>query len=135
MAAPPRTKTRASWRPEVPPPPVAGAPVGKKVVVVGTGDGLTVVVAGVGVVVCVLGCVVLVEALAGALEVAVPDDDDDPDEGPDGEKIDGTLDDGAPVQAETVAATRTIKAAQLRTASRGLLAGLAEVMRILMEPP
>jgi hypothetical protein len=139
MAAPPRTKIRPSWRPAVPPPPVAGAPVGKNDVVVGSGDGLTVVVAGVGVVVCVLGvvvgCVVLAEALAEALEVAVPDDDDDPDEGPDGEKIDGTLDDGAPVQAETVAATRTIKAAQLRTASRGLLAGLAEVMRILMEPP
>ena len=104
----------------------------------GTGDGLTVVVAGVGVVACVLGVVVggvvLAEALAEALEV-VPDDDDDPDEGPDGEKIDGTLDDGEPVQAETATATRTIKAAQPRTASRGLLAGLAEVMRILMEPP
>jgi hypothetical protein len=112
-------------------------------VVDGTGDGLTVVVAGVGVVACVLGevvaCVVLAEASAEALEVAVPedddDDDDDDDEGPDGEKIDGTLDDGAPVQAETAAATRTIKAAQPRTASRGLLAGLAEVMRIPMEPP
>jgi hypothetical protein len=107
-------------------------------VVDGTGDGLTVVVVGVGVVACVLGCVVLVEALVEALEVAVPDDDDDDDdddEGPDGEKIDGTLDDGAPVQAETAAATRTIKAAQPRTASRGLLAGLAEVMRTLMEPP
>jgi hypothetical protein len=106
-------------------------------VVDGTGDGLTVVMVGLGVVV---GCVVLAEALAEALEVAVPDDDDDdddddPDEGPDGEKIDGTLDDGAPVQAETAAATRTIKAAQPRTASRGRLAGLAEVMRILMEPP
>ena len=96
----------------------------------GTGDGLTVVVAGLGVVVCVLA-----EASAEALEVAVPDDDDDADEGPDGERIDGTLDDGEPVQAETAAATRTIKAAQPRTASRGLLAGLAEVMRILMEPP
>lgn len=105
----------------------------------GTGDGLTVVVAGVGVVACVLGvvvgCVVLAEALAEAVEVAVPDDDDDPDEGPDGEKIDGTLDDGAPVQAETATATRTIKAAQPRTASRGLLAGLADVMRTFMEPP
>ena len=106
----------------------------------GTGDGLTVVVAGVGVVACVLGEVVacvLAEASAEALEVAVPDDDDDDDdddEGPDGEKIDGTLDDGAPVQAETAAATRTIKA-QPRTASRGLLAGLAEVMRTFMEPP
>ncbi|MFY9852239.1 MAG: hypothetical protein WAK83_32120 [Trebonia sp.] len=105
----------------------------------GTGDGLTVVVAGVGVVACVLGvvveCVVLAEALAEAVEVAVPDDDDDPDEGPDGEKIDGTLDDGAPVQAETATATRTIKVAQPRTASRGLLAGLADVMRTFMEPP
>ena len=96
----------------------------------GTGDGLTVVVAGLGVVVCVLA-----EASAEALEVAVPDDDDDPDEEPDGEKIDGTVDDGEPVQAETATATRTIKAAQLRTASRGLLAGLAEVMRTFMEPP
>lgn len=105
----------------------------------GTGDGLTVVVAGVGVVACVLGvvvgCVVLAEALAEAVEVPVPDDDDDPDEGPDGEKIDGTLDDGAPVQAETATATRTIKVAQPRTASRGLLAGLADVMRTFMEPP
>lgn len=96
-------------------------------------------VAGVGVVACVLGvvvgCVVLAEALAEAVEVAVPDDDDDPDEGPDGEKIDGTLDDGAPVQAETATATRTIKVAQPRTASRGLLAGLADVMRTFMEPP
>ncbi len=96
-------------------------------------------VVGVGVVACVLGvvvgCVVLAEALAEAVEVAVPDDDDDPDEGPDGEKIDGTLDDGAPVQAETATATRTIKVAQPRTASRGLLAGLADVMRTFMEPP
>lgn len=95
-------------------------------------------VAGVGVVACVLGVVVgcvLAEALAEAVEVAVPDDDDDPDEGPDGEKIDGTLDDGAPVQAETATATRTIKVAQPRTASRGLLAGLADVMRTFMEPP
>jgi hypothetical protein len=102
-------------------------------VVVGTGDGLTVVVVGVGVVACVLGVVVGGVVLAEAL--AVPDDDDDADEDPDGEKIDGTVDDGEPVQAETATATRTIKAAQLRTASRGLLAGLAEVMRTLMEPP
>ena len=103
--------------------------------VVGTGDGLTVVAVGVGVVVCVLGVVVGCEALASALAVVVPDADDDDDVDPDGEKIAGTLDDGEPVQAETVAATRTIKVAQLRTASRGLLAGLAEVMRTLMEPP
>ena len=104
--------------------------------VVGTGDGLTVVAVGVGVVVCVLGVVVevLAEASAEAFEVAVPDDDDDSEEDPDGEKIDGTVDDGEPVQAETASATRTIKAAQPRTASRGLLAGLA-VMRTFMEPP
>jgi hypothetical protein len=74
MAAPPRTKTMPSCRPAVPPPPVAGAPVGKNVVVVGTGDGLTVVVAGLGVVVLVVGCVVLAvavgcEALAEAVAV------------------------------------------------------------------
>jgi hypothetical protein len=104
-------------------------------VVVGTGDGLTVVVVGVGVVVCVLGVVVGCPVLAEALAVAVPDADDDADEDPDGEKIAGTLDDGEPVQADTVPATTTIKVAQLRTASRGLLAGLAEVMRTFMEPP
>jgi hypothetical protein len=109
-------------------------------VVVGTGDGLTVVVAGVGVVACVPG--VVVECVLGvvsecvpveALEVAVPDADDDED--PDGGGIDGAVDDGEPVQAETAVATRTIKAAQLRPASRALLAGLTEVMRTLMEPP
>ena len=104
--------------------------------VVGTGDGLSVVVAGVGVVALVLGevvgWVVLAEASAEALEVAVPDDDDDPDEDPDG--TEGAVDDGEPVQAETATATRTIKVAQLRTASRGLLAGLA-VMRTFMQPP
>jgi hypothetical protein len=112
-------------------------------VVVGTGEGLTVVVAGVGVVACVAGVVSCVAGVvacvpgvvacvpAEAFEVAVPDDDDDVD----GEKIAGTLDDGEPVQAETVAATMTIKVAQPRTASRGLLAGLAEVMRTFMEPP
>jgi hypothetical protein len=109
-------------------------------VVVGTGEGLTVVVAGVGVVVCVLGVVVcvlgvVVAVLAEAVAVAVPDADDDSDEDPDGGGIDGAVDDGEPVQAETATATRTIKVAQLRTASRGLLAGLAEVMRTLMEPP
>ena len=103
--------------------------------VVGTGDGLTVVAVGVGVVACVLGVVVGCEALASALAVAVPDADDDAVMDPDGEKIAGTLDDGEPVQAETAVATMTIKVAQLRTASRGLLAGLAEVMRTLMEPP
>jgi hypothetical protein len=104
-------------------------------VVVGTGDGLTVVGVEVGVVVCVLGVVVGCEALASALAVVVPDADDDAVEDPDGEKIDGTVDDGEPVQAETAVATRTIKAAQLRPASRALLAGLTEVMRTLMEPP
>lgn len=104
-------------------------------VVVTTGDGLTVVWAGLGVVALVLGCVVLAEASAEALEVAVLDADDDSDEDPDPDGTDGAVDDGEPVQAETATATRTIKVAQLTTASRGLLAGLAEVMRTLMEPP
>jgi hypothetical protein len=104
-------------------------------VVVGTGDGLTVVWAGLGVVALVLACVVLAEASAEALEEAVPDADDDAVVDPDAGGTDGAVDDGVPVQAETAVATRTIKVAQLRTASRGLLAGLAELMRTLMEPP
>ena len=106
--------------------------------VVVTGDGLTVVVAGAGVVSWVLGeavgCAGLAEPSAEALAVSVPDADADSDVDPDGVKIDGTVDGGAPVQAETASATRTIKVAQLRTASRGLLARLA-VMRTFMEPP
>ena len=101
--------------------------------VVGTGDGLTVVAVGVGVVACVVGvvaCVSGVVAFVSGVVACVPPEAPDPD----GEKIDGTVDDGEPVQAETATATRTIKAAQLRTASRGLLAGLA-VMRTFMEPP
>jgi hypothetical protein len=109
-------------------------------VVDGDGDGLTVVVAGVGVVACVLGCVVVAVAdwLVDADEVAVPDEADvddpavpaDPDE-----KIAGTLDDGVPVQAETAAETRTIKVAHHSTVSRGLLTVLAEVMRTFISPP
>jgi len=135
MAAPPRTKTTPSCRPAVPPPPVAGAPVGKGDVVVGSGDGLTVVWAGVGVVALVLGevgCVVVGEASGEVLAVSVPVADDDSDVVPPG--TDGAVDGGVPVQAETASATRTIKAAQVRTASRRLLAGLA-VMRTFMEPP
>jgi hypothetical protein len=64
-----------------------------------------------------------------AVEVAVPAVDVEVVSVPDGEKIAGTLDAGAPVQAETVAETMTIKVAQLRRASRGLPAGLADVMR------
>lgn len=143
MAAPPRAMTRPSCRPAVPPPPVAGASFGMEVVFVGSGDGLTVVVAGLGVVVSglgvVVGCEALAEAaaewLAEALDVAVPVADDDADDAPDGEKIAGTLDDGEPVHAETAAETRTINVAQPRTASRGLLAVLAEVMRSIMKPP
>jgi hypothetical protein len=112
-------------------------------VVVGAGDGLTVVVAGLGVVALVLGEVVVAEAsaeavaewLAEAPALAVPDADDDADDDPDGEKIAGTLDDGEPVQAERVAERMTIKVAQLRTASRGRLAGLAKVMPTFMNPP
>ena len=103
--------------------------------VVWTGDGLTVVWAGVGVVALVVGevgCVVVGEASAEALLVSVPVADADSDVVPPG--TDGAVDGGVPVQAETASATRTIKVAQLRTASRGLLAGLA-VMRTLMEPP
>lgn len=132
MASPP-------CRPAVPPPPVAGAPkfglcvwvggcvvgltgvAGFEVVAVAPGvvaGGLCVAGAEVlaGAEVCVAGVVAgvsgwLVPGAAAGPEVALP-------VGvavPDGEKIAGTLDPGAPVHAETVAETRTIKVAQLRT--------------------
>lgn len=131
---------RPSCRPAVPPPPVSGAPCGTLGVwvwvagcVVGLAGvaGFVVVAVGGGAVAAWL-CAVAAEVVAvcvavevavvavplplgasAGFEVPVP-----VPEGvavPDGEKIAGTLDDGAPVHAETVAETRTIKVAQLTT--------------------
>ena len=91
---------------------------------------------GVGVVAVAVAVLVLVEVAVSVPEwLAEPSAVDPPDADPDGEKIAGTLDDGAPVQAERAIPTRTIKVAQDRTASRGRPAVLAEVMRTLIKPP
>jgi hypothetical protein len=126
---------RPSCRPAVPPPPVSGAPcgtVGLSVWVAGCVVGLAgvagfEVVAVAGAVAASL-CVVVAVCVAVEVAVAVPvplgasagfEVPVPVPEGvavPDGEKIDGTLDAGVPVHAETVAETRTIKVAQLTTA-------------------
>jgi len=124
---------RPSCRPAVPPPPVSGAPAGTVGLsvwvagcVVGVAGFVVVAVAGgaVAASLCVAGAEVVAVCVAvpvpvplgasAGFEVPVP-----VPVGvtvPDGEKIDGTLDAGAPVHAETVAETRTIKVAQLTTA-------------------
>lgn len=104
---------------------VGACVVGDTVVLVAVG----VVVVGVGVVVAGLWvpeeCAVeVVVAVAEWLPVADPD----------GEKIAGRLDVGVPpVHAETVAETRTIKAAQLRTVSRALPAVPGMLMRAFIK--
>lgn len=130
-----------SCSPAVPPPPVAGAPkfglcvrvgllvtgrrvagsvvgltgvAGRDVVAVAPGDvaaGLCVVAEADAVAVAVPVGERLVPGATAGLEVPVPEADGDTE----GEKIAGTLDDGEPVHAETVAETRTIKVAQLPT--------------------
>src|SRR5215469_5026056 len=131
---------RPSCRPAVPPPPVSGAPCGTLglwVWVAGCVVGLAGAVVGFEVVglagggtvaawlfavasevaaVCVaveVGFVAVPVPLGASagFEVPVPECVAVPD----GEKIAGTLDDGAPVHAETVAETRTIRVAQLTT--------------------
>src|SRR5215469_11547347 len=119
---------RPSCRPAVPPPPVSGAPSGtlglwvwvggcvvglagvagfEVVAVAGGAVAASLCVAGAEVVaVCVAVPVPVPLGASAGFEVPVP-----VPVGvtvPDGEKIDGTLDAGAPVHAETVAETRTI---------------------------
>ena len=102
--------------------------VGAAVVIVGVG----VAVAGLGVVVAGLAVVSVGVAVDVDVAVAVAVVEREAD--PDGEKIAGRLDDGGPpVHAETVARTRTIKAAQPRTVSRALPAVPGMLMRAFMK--
>ena len=56
-------------------------------------------------------------------------------EGEDGVNIAGCVVAGEPVQAETVAETRTVKVAQLTAVSFALPAVLRLVLRTFMKPP
>jgi hypothetical protein len=113
-ASTPRQKSRTSWNPAVPPPPVAGAAAGKGLAD-GLGDGLAPGVAALGLALGVgalaLGVVVPAVLLSEAVGVAggVPP----------GENAVGADDGGPPpVQAETDMETNIAKMAQPRAVPR-----------------
>src|SRR6266851_5404850 len=105
IATPPRARSRVSWNPAVPPPPVAGAAVGKVLA-----DGL-----GVG------------EGECDGERVGVGD--------PPGERDGGVADGVDPVQAETDTEASMVTAAQLRAVNLALSLVPAMVVRISTGPP
>jgi hypothetical protein len=128
IAAPPRTTSRGSWNPAVPPPPVAGAAAGTGLaaavcvtVTVGVGVGEAVSV-DVGLSVAVAVLVAEVEGVG----VAVPPGENDTD-GP-AEGVD-------PEQAERVMEASKAMVPHPVMASLALSPGLALMVRTFMKPP
>jgi hypothetical protein len=139
-AAPPRAKSRASWNPAVPPPPVAGAAVGS-----GLADGLGAADVGAS---CVAVCVTDGDSEALALSLAellavlpdelavLPDEIVDVGEAdPAGENEVGTAEGVDPAQAETAAEASMVMVLQPMTANLALSHVPAMVVRTFMEPP
>jgi hypothetical protein len=133
IAAPPRPTSRGSWKPAVPPPPVAGAAAGN-----GLADGLagaTCVSVGVGVGVgeslgVGLGLAESVAVLLTEIEgvgEAVPPGENDGD-GPPAEGVD-------PEQAERVMEASNAMVPQPVMANLALSPVFALVVRTFMEPP
>jgi len=122
IAAPPRPKSRASWNPAVPPPPVGGAAVGNGLadrldVADGDADGLRLALGVVAVAVPLGNAVDLAEAL------------------PPGEKLVGAAEGDDAVQAETAAEARRVKVPQPMAVNLALSPVPAVVVRTFMEPP
>lgn len=117
-ASTPRQKSRTSWNPAVPPPPVAGAAAGKGLADgLGDGDGLALALGAValalalGVVALALGVVVATVLLAEAVGVV--------EDVPPGENV--GADEGGPpppVQAETDSETNIAKMTQPKAVPR-----------------
>ncbi len=128
-AAPPRARSRASWNPAVPPPPVAGATV-MNGLGDGLGDGLGVGDAGA---VCVGDGLAL--GLGELLTVLLGEADDVGVAVRAGENEDETADGVAPEQAETAAEARMVMVLQPMTANLALCFGAALVERTFMKPP
>lgn len=149
IAAPPRPTRRVSWNPAVPPPPVCGAAVGKKVVADGLGVGVGECVwvgVGVGVGEWVGVGVSLADALAlwvgvaVAVAVALGEAVGLPDlvlvGDPPGDRDGGAAEgDEPPVQAATDADASTVTAAQLIAVNLAPSGFPAIVGRIFREPP
>ena len=138
-AAPPRAKSRVSWNPAVPPPPVAGGTVGS-----GLAEGLG--VADFGAVCVAVGVtdgdpapladgLALALALAELLAVLLAVLADVGEVGPAGENEVGTAEGVDPVQAETAAEASMVMVLQPMTANLALSPVPAMVVRTFMEPP
>lgn len=139
IAAAPRTNSRLSCKPAVPPPPVTGASVGNEELGDGVGLGL-----GLGLGLALGDGLVeadvdeLAEVLAVALVLALVEDVDVDEtvaltEPPDGVNIDDGVEPDE--QAETPAEPRRIKPPQPTAVSRPLRAGSAIAARTFIEPP
>jgi hypothetical protein len=140
IAIAPRVRSRVSWNPAVPPPPVAGAALGKGLadglgvgdgegdgvrvadaLAEGLADGLVLLLDGVGVAVLVDRAVAVAEAV--------------PVGEPPGENDVGVPEGEPPVQAETDTEASTVTAAQPMALNLVLSRVPAMVERILMGPP
>jgi hypothetical protein len=128
IAAPPRTTSRGSWNPAVPPPPVAGAAAGTGLaaavcvtVTVGVGVGEAVSV-DVGLSVAVA---VLVAETEGVGEPVPPGEND----------TDGPAEGVDPEQAERVMEASNAMVPHPVMANLALSPGLALVVRTFMKPP
>jgi hypothetical protein len=159
-AAPPRPRSRASWNPAVPPPPVAGAAVGSGLDGLGVGDGEAVrVTVGVGDGEAVRVTVGVADADAVRVTVGVAEGDTDlladgvglalgervalllvevATVGEAGENVE----DGAargldpdPEQADIATEASMVMLLQPMTANLALSPGPAMVVRTFMEPP
>src|SRR6266536_253148 len=124
IAAPPRPKSRVSWNPAVPPPPVAGAAVGNVLADwlefadgLGVADGLTLA----------LGVVVLAVSLGRMVGVAEPDTA--------GENEVGVGEGEDAVQAETDAEAIMAKVAQQAAVNLALRPVPMLVVRTVIGPP
>jgi hypothetical protein len=141
IAAAPRTNSRPSCRPAVPPPPVTGASVGNEELGDGVGLGLGLGLGlGDGLVEADVDelAEVLAEVLAVALVLALVEDVDVDEtvaltEPPDGVNTDDGVEPDE--QAETPAAPRRIKPPQPTAVSLPLRAGSAIAARTFIEPP
>jgi hypothetical protein len=118
IAAAPSPKSRASWYPAVPPPPVGGAAAGNELAD-GLADGLAE-----GLALGVLTLAVPLGRTVGVAEALLA-----------GENVVGVAEGEDPVQAETDAEARMVRVAQLAAVNLALTPAPAMVVRIFMRPP
>jgi hypothetical protein len=144
IAARPTRRSRPSWKPAVPPPPVTGAAVGNRVADwVGVAVGSRVEV-GVAVVVCVTVGVADddADALSEELAAELGESDTEPlvpaltltDPVTEGENVGGVEVEEPPEQAESPTEASTVKVAQPMAVSRTLSAVRAMVARTFIAP-